>query len=291
MIVSASYRTDIPAFHGAWFARHYQEGAVHVANPYSGKPYRVALTGAEVDGFVFWTRNVAPFLPVLKSVVEPFIVQFTITGYPRILDERTPVSETAINQLRHMADRYGTRAVVWRYDPILISDVTPPDWHRRNFVALARQLNGAVDEVVCSFAQLYRKTERNLAKRMVSGSWHDPPPDEKRDLLFDLSAAAADYGMRLTLCAQPELAEFPAASCIDADRLSDVAAITILGRTKGNRPGCQCAESRDIGAYDTCGHGCAYCYAITDHALARRNLKSSLSAPNRMRENRRQYRS
>ena len=119
-----------------------------------------------------------------------------------------------------MADRFGGQAVVWRYDPILVSDLTPVDWHRRNFLTLARQLNGAVDEVVCSFAQLYRKTERNLSRRMGEGSWRDPPLDEKRCLLFELSAMAAENGMRLTLCTQPALSEFSATRCIDGRRLS-----------------------------------------------------------------------
>lgn len=278
MIVSASYRTDIPAFHGAWFARHYLEGAVSVANPYGGKAYRVPLTRPSVDGFVFWTRNIGPFLPVLATVDEPFIIQFTVTNYPRLLDERTPNPQTAIGQIRELANLYGGRAVVWRYDPILISDLTPRDWHRRNFAALARELDGSVDEVVCSFAQLYRKTERALTTRLGKQCWRDPPMEEKQDLLSGLSTIASEHGMDLTLCTQPNLAQFPATRCIDARRLSDVAGKTIDGRTKGNRPGCLCAESRDIGAYDTCGHGCAYCYAVSDHARARRNLKTGRPA-------------
>jgi len=277
MIVSASYRTDIPAFHAQWFGDRYREGAVSVSNPYGGKPYRVALTGPSVDGFVFWTRNIAPFTRILTQIVEPFIVQFTITGYPRVLDARTPVTEAAIGQARQLADQYGCRAVVWRYDPILISDLTPPDWHRRTFAMLADQLRGTVDEVVCSFAQLYRKTERNLAKRLAGGAWWDPSAMEKQALIFDLTEFAADAGMKLTLCTQPDLTSFPATRCIDANRLSDVAGMPISARTKGNRSGCLCAESRDIGAYDTCGHGCAYCYAVSDHEAAQQRLKPDVS--------------
>ena len=274
MIVSASYRTDIPAFHASWFADRYREGSVLVANPYGGKPYRVALGGPDLDGFVFWTRNIAPFRSVLADVSQPFMVQFTITGYPRLLDARTPEPDVALGQIRDLANRHGDRAVVWRYDPILISDLTPPDWHRRTFAILANRLKGAVDEVVCSFAQLYRKTERNLAKRLGAGQWRDPSLEEKRDLLVDLSAIAAENGISLTLCTQPELREFPATRCVDTERLADVAGKPIASRIKGNRPGCLCAESRDIGAYDTCAHGCAYCYAVADHEAARRRLKS-----------------
>ncbi len=93
MIVSASYRTDIPAFYGDWFARRLAEGFCDVTNPYGGKPYRVALRGPDVDGFVFWTRNARPFFPVLESLAQdgvPFVVQYTITGYPDAIDTATP---------------------------------------------------------------------------------------------------------------------------------------------------------------------------------------------------------
>jgi hypothetical protein len=275
MIVSASYRTDIPAFHAQWFARHYQAGHVSVPNPYGGKAYRVALSGPAVDGFVFWTRNIGPFRPVLEDLAEPFMVQFTITGYPRLLDARTPSPETAIAQVRELAKQYGDRSVVWRYDPILITDVTPPGWHLQTFSRLAAGLKGAVDEVVCSFAQLYRKTERNLAKQLGDTRWRDPAHDEKAAILSELNAIAVDHGMVMTLCTQPDLPSPPSARCIDAQRLSDVAGTAIIARTKGNRPGCLCAESRDIGTYDSCGHGCAYCYAVADHAKARQRLKQT----------------
>ena len=86
---------------------------------------------------------------------------------------------------------------------------------------------------------------------------------------------AAGHGMALTLCTQPGMiVEGTAASrCIDAERLSDVAGHPIRSRTKGNRPGCLCAESRDIGAYDTCPHGCVYCYAVRHGDVARRAYK------------------
>ena len=111
---------------------------------------------------------------------------------------------------------------------------------------------------------------------MADVAWRDPSPDEKGGLLSDLAGIAADHGMKLTLCTQPELVDeaagLGAAHCIDAGRLGDVAGHAIAARTKGNRPGCLCAESRDIGAYDTCPMGCGYCYAVRDRAKALRAL-------------------
>ncbi len=281
MIVSASYRTDIPAFYGEWFRRRLETGFATVANPYGGPDYRVSLAPEEVDGFVFWTRNAAPFGAALADVEArglPYVVQFTVTGHPRAVEEAVIAPERAIEQIHGLAEHAGPRAAVWRYDPVLATDLTPPAWHRANFTRLAAALEGAVDEVVVSWATIYRKTARNVAAaaRAHGFAWDDPAADAKRALIADLASIAREHGMALTLCAQPELLVPGAAParCVDAARLSDVAGRPVRARKKGNRPGCECAASRDIGAYDTCPHGCAYCYANRNRALARRRYKA-----------------
>jgi Domain of unknown function (DUF1848) len=280
MIVSASYRTDIPAFHAAWLLNRLEVGFAEVKNPYSGAPYEVSLRPGEVQGFVLWTRNIKPLLADLPRIAEraPFMVQFTLTGYPRPLEPGVIDREAALDQLRALRKAWGPRAAVWRYDPILISTLTPPEAHRVSFAAIAAALEGVVDEVVVSFADLYRKTARNLdaAARRHGFDWRDPPDDEKRALLAELASIAAEHRMRLTLCVEPGLADAAAepARCIDAARLSDLAGRPILARELGNRPGCLCAASRDIGAYDTCAQGCIYCYAVTSRTRATARIKA-----------------
>lgn len=272
MIVSASYRTDIPAFYPQWFRDSLREGAVFVRNPYGGKPYRVSLSPADVDGFVFWTRNAAPFaagLAAVESLGLPYVVQYTVTGYPKALERGVPPAAHAVRQITGLAARLGRRAVVWRYDPILFTSLTPPAWHLRNFEALAAALAPSVDEVTVSFAQIYRKTARNLrlAAAAHGFTWHDPATEERRAFLAQLAEIAAAQGLAMTVCSQPALEQdgIAGAACIDVQRLSAVAGRSIASRQKGNRPGCLCDESRDIGAYDTCAHGCMYCYAVRDH--------------------------
>ncbi|NQV59071.1 MAG: DUF1848 domain-containing protein [Alphaproteobacteria bacterium] len=282
MIISASYRTDIPAFYADWFAQRLAAGHVIVANPYGGKSYRVPLSGAEVDGFVFWTRNMEPFRENLASLTAqgiPFMVQYTATGYPRPLEPSVTTAEQAITTITSLAGQYGGRAVVWRYDPIVYTDLTDAGFHRRNFAQLARALTGAVDEVCVSFAQIYRKSRRNLdlAAAQHGFTWRDPDWSEKQALLDDLQVIATDHRMRLTVCSQPD-ARGIAAQCIDAARLSDLAGRDISARQKGNRPGCLCAESRDIGTYDTCPHGCVYCYAVRDRDKALANYRRQKTA-------------
>ena len=281
MIVSASYKTDIPAFYGRWFMARLDAGFCRMINPYGRQVYEVPLARGAVDGFVFWTRNAGPFLGALHEIRRrgfPFVVQFTVTGYPRALETSVIEPARAIRQAQEICAAFGARTIVWRYDPVVVSELTPFDWHLANFARLAEGLEGATDEVVISFAQLYRKTRRNLeaASRAYRFAWHDPSDDEKRALLRELVASAKRHGLRLSLCAQPVYLVPGAAEarCIDAERLSGIAGSAITAPTKGNRPGCRCAESRDIGEYDSCPHGCVYCYAVSSRALARRRHRA-----------------
>ena len=280
MIVSASYRTDIPAFYGPWFAARLQAGYAVVASPYGGPPSRVSLGASDVDGIVLWTKNARPFadgFAALEAAHLPFVVQYSITGLPREIERSAPVGEAAIADLRRLSGRYGRRAVVWRFDPVVVSDITPIAERAATFADLAAALDGAVDEVVVSFMQPYAKSRRNLS----GVAWRDPEVDEKRALVADLAGIAARHGMKLTACSQSGLgAEL--ARCIDAERLSDVAGRPIAARTRGNRPDCLCAESRDIGAYDSCAMGCGYCYAVRDRARAQAMLATHDPAAERL---------
>ncbi|PWC88665.1 DNA repair photolyase [Azospirillum sp. TSH100] len=276
MIISASYKTDIPAFYGRWFLNRLDAGHCRMVNPYGGQTYRIDLTRPAVDGFIFWTKNLGPFLPALDSVAErgfPFVVQYSITGLPTVLERSVPAWEMAVRHMIQVRERWGPRAAVWRYDPIALTDATPLDWHRESFARIAHALRGITDETVVSFLQPYRKTARNLAAAGIG--WRDPKGEEKRALLVELAGIAAGEGMALTLCTQPELAGIPGtapARCVDATRMSDVAGHPVTAREKGNRPGCLCAESRDIGDYDSCPHGCVYCYAVAERGMARRRF-------------------
>lgn len=278
MIVSASYKTDIPAFYGRWFLNRLAAGACRMVNPWGGQVYEISLKPEDVTGFVLWTRNIRPLAPHLSRVaaVAPFTVQYTVTGYPRALESSTVAPERAIDDLRWLSRRFGARVGVWRYDPIVFSSLTPAAWHMATFRRLARALSGNVDEVVISFAHIYRKTRLNLDKaaRIRDFGWRDPPDEEKRALAAELAAIADAAKMRFRVCSQAALTPpgGARARCIDAERLSDVAGrpVEVEATEKGNRPDCLCHRSRDIGAYDTCPHGCVYCYAVNAPTLAKR---------------------
>ena len=276
MIISASYKTDIPAFYAKWFRNRLEAGYCRVVNPYNRNLRSiVSFRKQDVDGFVFWTKNIVPFIDVLAEVRDrgfPFILQYTINGYPRALESRVVDAKQSINSFRRIANDYGSRSTVWRYDTIIFSTFTDANFHRENFAGIASELAGATDEVVVSFVQLYKKTRRNMdeAARVHDFSWEDPPNEEKRELLKDLLEIATHHKMRLSICTQPAL-QIPGvadARCVDAERLMDVAGVTIHSKARGMRAGCGCFESRDIGDYDTCPHGCVYCYAVRERSVA-----------------------
>jgi len=276
MIVSASYRTDIPAFYGEWFMNRLRAGYCKVFNPYSRKPYTVDLRPEAVDGFVFWTKNLTPFLPRLAEVRElgiPFVVQYTINAYPRELEASVIDSARSVQHMHRLAGEYSPLCTVWRYDPILLSSLTPEQFHVEQFERLAGALGGATNEVVISFAQIYEKSVLNLniAAEHDHFTWRDPDDSTKLALAARLVEIAADHGMTLTVCSQRSYTVQGAlpARCIDTARLSALAGHRITAPMKGNRAECCCHESRDIGEYDTCPHGCVYCYAVRSPALAR----------------------
>lgn len=281
MLISASYKTDIPTFYGQWFLNRLRAGYCKMVNPYNRQISRVSLERDAVDGFVFWTKNIGPFLKALAEVKIrgfPFVVQHTINGYPRELEQKVVSAERSAEHLRHVADAYGPSTCVWRYDTIILSSLTTADFHLKQFEKLAKALEGVTDEVVVSFVHLYAKTLRNMneAAKRFSFSWNDPALEEKRTLARQLVEIAAGYGMQLTICSQREYLVEGAkdARCVDADRLERLGGRRISAALRGNRKECGCFASKDIGEYDTCPHGCVYCYAVMNQELAAQRYRS-----------------
>lgn len=181
-------------------------------------------------------------------------------------------AQRAVHNVHKLSEAYGQRSTVWRYDTIIFTSETPRDFHVENFGRIASQLRGTIDEVVISFSHFYQKTKRNVDKAADEGgfSWWDPPTEEKRNLVQELLGIARSENMKLSVCSQRDYLVEGAidAKCVDAKRIEDVARYSIRARIKGNRKECGCFESRDIGDYNTCPHGCVYCYAVQSREIA-----------------------
>jgi hypothetical protein len=290
MLISASYKTDIPTFYGEWFMNRLRAGYCKMVNPYGRQEYTINLRREEhegqegVDGIVFWTKNIGPLMKYLPEIHErgyPFVVQHTINGYPRELEARVIDYARTVESVRRMVDEYGplpsgAPRVIWRYDPIVFTSLTDMDFHKRTFEKLAKALDGATSEVVISFAQLYKKTKRNMdaAAREQGFSWDEHEatayPDDPADhralhLAIYLAGIAAAHGMTLKVCAQER---FRVPGIIEEAHCIDAAWFGQTYKKHGNRQECACSASRDIGEYDTCPHGCVYCYAVQNRELA-----------------------
>jgi len=280
VIISASRRTDIPAFYAEWFLRRVRAGACVVANPLNPRAAsRVSLKPEDVDAIVFWTRNPRPLLSHLAELDERgfrYYFLFTVLDYPRTLDPSVPPARAAVAAFRQLARRLGPERVVWRYDPIVFSNVTGAAFHRRAFEDLAAALQGCTTRCVISFLTIYRKMAARLQALAGQGlRLETPAPAEIEALVRALATTAAQRGMELTACAEErDLAALGVrrGKCVDDELIRRQFGIRVASRKDpSQRERCRCVVSRDIGAYDTCVYGCRYCYATNSFERAREN--------------------
>jgi len=272
MIVSASRRTDIPAFYGEWLLNRLREGFALVRHPFNPlQVTRVSLDPRVVDGIVFWTKNPAPLLPRLAEIERlghRALFQVTLTGCDRDLEPHVPARAEGIAAFRTLAEQIGPERVLWRFDPILFTATRGPDLLLREFADLAAALRGFTRQCTVSFLSLYAKCRHNLAGIALL----HPDDGDRIDFVRQLAMIAAENDIVLRACCDVFLHEqcgIEAARCIDDRLLTEVWGRPGVPKAKGQRPGCHCATSIDIGAYNTCPHGCRYCYAnVSARAVA-----------------------
>lgn len=282
-IISASRRTDIPAFYSKWLINRIQEGFCHWINPFGGQVYRVSLEPSDIIMIVFWTRNPKPLMPYLDHLRERgffYYFHFTINGYPRSIESHCPTIDNAIKSFCQLSEKNLPQELVhWRYDPILLSEITSPAYHLEQFERIAKQLKGYTRRCYFSFADFYGKTARNLKRveREHQIHFEDPDLDEQRALVEKLCDIADGYGMTLYSCCNDQLIDnrVKKAHCIDLDTVSRLRPNLSLSLKKApTRQDCGCIEATDIGAYDTCTFGCIYCYATNSRSAAIKRMET-----------------
>lgn len=275
MIVSASRRTDIPAHYSNWFMERVREGFVLVPNPRNSKQIRkVSLRPEDVDGIVFWTKNPSPILPHLRALSGyAYYFQVTVTPYGPDVEPGIPDKEEAIlPAILRLSDEIGPSRVVWRYDPILLNNRYTRDFHFEAFDSMARRLAGRVARCTISFLDMYKNTARNARLMGLAPAFEA----DMMEMAERIAAIAKAHGIPVDACAEPmDFSRFGigCARCIDPARLEAASGRPIaFKRQKGQRPECGCADSVDIGTYNSCPSGCGYCYANFSPALTRENL-------------------
>lgn len=273
MIIQTGLRTDIPAFFSRWFANRLKAGFVCVRNPYHiSAVTRYRLSPDVVDAIGFCTKNPAPMLPYM-ALLQPY-GQFwyvTITPYGADIEPRVPPKDQVVESFRQLSGLVGVDCIGWRYDPILLSERYTLERHVVDFERLADQLCGYTKTCVISFIDLYAKVKRNFPEAREVGR------AEQAALAQAFVSIGRQHGMTVKACGEGRwLADYG----IDCEGCMTLATYEAAIRCRLNAPAhrssrseCACYLSCDIGAYDSCGHLCRYCYANANADAVRRNMR------------------
>lgn len=283
MIISASRRTDIPAFYSEWFFGRLKEGFAEVKNPFNSSLRRVSLKPEDVDCFVFWTKNPKPMLERLEELKGyEYYFQFTLNSYGADIEKNVPSKYgELIDTFKALSERIGSKRLVWRYDPILATIKYTSEYHTEWFGKLARELKGAFDACVISFIDSYAKTEKRFRENGV----RELTEAEILKIAENFSEISKEYGFKINTCAESaDLSRFGIghSNCIDRERIEALTGKLLeVKKDKYQRKECGCCESTDIGAYNTCIHKCVYCYAngaekTAENNFNRHNVNSSV---------------
>jgi hypothetical protein len=301
VIISASRATDIPAFYADWFMRRLREGFVRWRNRFNGRVQFVSFEKARV--IVFWTKHAIPMLRHLPELDERginYYFTYTVNDYDADgLEVHLPPLGERIAAFKALSDAIGKERVVWRFDPLILTRSIAVDMLLDKLHRVGSLICPYTEKLVISFIDItrYRKVRQNLA----AGGFTDCREFTVQDITEiaeGLQKMNRQWGLEIATCAESiDLSGYGIThnKCIDdgimrrlfghdrplMDFIGGPAAGSVPGETRargtktlkdpGQRKSCGCIPSKDIGCYDTCVHGCLYCYANMSPAVARVN--------------------
>ena len=274
MILNTGCRTDIPAFYSEWFYNRVREGCVLTRNPYRPEQViRYRLDPEVVDIICFCTKNPQPMLERLSELSRFRQFWFvTLTPYGKEIEPFVPGKLKVIESVKKLSDAVGAKAVGWRSDTVFITERYSPEYPLRAFRKISEALSGCVNSCVVSFIDLYEKTRRSFPEARAVTS------EEQKRLITGFVEIGRRYGIPIrTCCENASLAEYgaDASGCMTKEVLEAATDITLSvpKSRKSPRVQCDCLLGADIGMYNTCPHGCVYCYANYDRKTVEQNFK------------------
>lgn len=276
MIISASRRTDIPAFFSGWFMNRIREQYALVRNPFnSHQVSKISLNPDVVDCIVFWSKNPGPMLTRLNELQNyTFYFQYTLNAYGREIEMNLPALEQRIETFQSLSKMIGKERIIWRYDPIILNETYTADWHISTFSNLAGQLSGYTRKCTISFIDMYPTITNNVSPLGI----REMTDDSIAALSRKLSSIAASCGLVIDTCAEKiDLSGYNIrhGCCIDGELIAKLAGCPVnTQKDKNQRPECRCAASIDLGFYNTCRNGCLYCYANHSRRLMEERCRS-----------------
>lgn len=311
IIISASRATDIPAFYADWLMERIKVGYIKWKNPFNGVPLYVSFENARM--IVFWSKNPKPIIKHLDFIQEHipnFYFQYTLNDYDNDnLELRVPKLQFRVDTFHELSEKTGKEKVIWRFDPLILTDKIGVDELLRRTENIGNQLRGFTDKMVFSFAdiKLYNKVQTNLQKSHIN--YREFDEQTMNEYAIGLQELNKNWGFEIGTCAEKIPLEnygIVHNKCIDDDLMiklfsNDKVLMEFLGvkitppdmfnpeyriektksiKDKGQREFCGCIMSKDIGEYNTCPHQCEYCYANTSKETALNNWKLHRQNPN-----------
>jgi DNA repair photolyase len=306
IIISASRSTDIPAFYAKWFINRLKAGYCIWYNPFNQQPMYVAFKNAKA--VVFWSKNPKPLIPYLHELDERgihYYFQFTLNDYDQEqLEPNVPSVEKRIETFKELSNKIGKEKVIWRFDPLILTNKIGVDELLRKVENIGNQLKGYTEKLVFSFADIgniYKKVENNLKRLHIN--YQEFTPQTMNEFVNGLCELNKNWNFALATCAEEinlEQYGIEHNRCIDGELMKRIFAkdedfVYYLSygkfpekdslfpveppkkeanlKDKGQRKICGCMISKDIGMYNTCSHFCVYCYANTSKEAVEKTRK------------------
>jgi hypothetical protein len=280
IVISASRRTDIPAFYMKWFMDSVEKGAFEVVNPYNRRRRLVPVTPEKVHTVVFWSKNYRPFISGgfdrrLQEAGYRLYFNFTVNSDAPLLEPNVPPLADRLAQLAYLCRTFDPRAVTWRFDPVCFYSPGPGDRcdNLSDFDRIAKTAaECGVKRCITSFMDDYAKIRRRVAA-LPGFSLIAPSMEEQKAIIQDMHGKLDDLGIALQTCCEKAVLEslptglgVEASACIPNALLMEIYGGRLpLGKDAGQRvkQGCGCNVSTDIGSYalHPCYHNCLFCYA------------------------------
>jgi len=263
MIISASRRTDIPSYYSKWFLNRLHEGFVYVRNPMNHKQVsKISLSKKDVECIVFWTKNPYPLMQNLDALkAYNYYFQFTLTPYGQNIEVNLPPKKELVPVFKKLASKIGKERVIWRYDPVLLTQDMDVKLHLDRFQLLCDKLKEATDECVFSFLEQYP----SINKRMAQAGCRTPNKDQALKIAQGMAQICESNNIKLSTCSESvDLSHLNigTSKCIDDQKIKHLFNLEgHIPKDPNQRKTCGCVKSIDIGGYNTCKHGCVYCYA------------------------------
>jgi hypothetical protein len=275
MIISASRRTDIPAYYFDWMLNRIKQRYVYVRNPMNiHQISKISLDPDIVDCIVFWSKNPKPMLDKLHLINEyAYYFQFTLNPYDQDIEVRLPCKNEILETFKKLSDKIGPQKIIWRYDPVLLNSKYTILYHIEKFNEFASILKGYTEKVTFSFIDFYKKNTENIKLIGVIGI----STEEKNIIADNFSRIAKENNLLIDTCAEDiNFSKYGIdhARCIDDRLIKKMIGYNLaIEKDKNQRFECGCVGSIDIGEYNSCSNGCIYCYANYSRNIVDNNIK------------------